>query len=89
MNKINENVEFQNEAISKLKKRIRFALDSDGDIKEFNFKSCVASGKTVMCARLMKDLFLEDEYKSFAFVWNRSKEEARKNYTKYKRSFNR
>ena len=69
MNKINENVEFQNEAISKLKKRIRFALDSDGDIKEFNFKSCVASGKTVMCARLMKDLFLEDEYKSFAFVW--------------------
>ena len=69
MNKINENVEFQNEAISKLKKRIRFALDSDGDIKEFNFKSCVASGKTVMCARLMKDLFLEDEYKAFAFVW--------------------
>ena len=62
MNKINENVEFQNEAISKLKKRIRFALDSDGDIKEFNFKSCVASGKTVMCARLMKDLFFQKLY---------------------------
>lgn len=45
MNKINVNVDFQNKAIRKLKQRIKFALESEGDIKEFNFKSCVASGK--------------------------------------------
>ncbi len=69
MNKINVNVDFQNRAIEKLKKTIKFALESEGDIKEFNFKSCVASGKTVMCARLMQDLFNDDDYKKFAFVW--------------------
>ena len=63
MNKINFNVDFQNKAISKLKRAIKYALESEGDIKEFNFKSCVASGKTVMCARLMQDLINDDEYK--------------------------
>ncbi len=69
MNKININVKFQNRAISKLKRAIKYALESEGDIKEFNFKSCVASGKTVMCARLMQDLFNDDDYKGFAFIW--------------------
>ena len=69
MSKINVNVDFQNRAIDKLKKRIKFALDSEGDIGEFNFKSCVASGKTVMCARLMQDLVGDDDYKDFAFLW--------------------
>ena len=69
MNKINVNVDFQNKAILKLKQRIKFALESEGDIKEFNFKSCVASGKTVMCARLMQDLVDDDNYKDFAFLW--------------------
>lgn len=69
MNKINVNVDFQNKAIDKLKKRIKFALDSDGDIREFNFKSCVASGKTVMCARLMQELIGDDDYKDFSFLW--------------------
>lgn len=69
MSKINVNVDFQNKAILKLKQRIKFALESEGDIKEFNFKSCVASGKTVMCARLMQDLVNDDDYKDFAFLW--------------------
>lgn len=69
MNKINVNVKFQNRAILKLKRAIKYALESEGDIKEFNFKSCVASGKTVMCARLMQDLFNDDDYKGFAFIW--------------------
>lgn len=69
MNKINFNVDFQNKAISKLKRAIKYALESEGDIKEFNFKSCVASGKTVMCARLMQDLINDDEYKEYAFLW--------------------
>lgn len=69
MNKININVEFQNKAILKLKRAINFALESEGDIKAFNFKSCVASGKTVMCARLMQDLFDDNDYKKFAFIW--------------------
>lgn len=69
MNKINVNVDFQNKAIRKLKQRIKFALESEGDIKEFNFKSCVASGKTVMCARLMENLVNDDDYKDFAFLW--------------------
>lgn len=68
MNKINVNVDFQNKAISKLKRAIKYALESEGDIKSFNFKSCVASGKTVMCARLMQDL-INDDYKNFAFLW--------------------
>ena len=69
MSKINVNVDFQNKAILKLKQRIKFVLESEGDIKEFNFKSCVASGKTVMCARLMQDLVNDDDYKDFAFLW--------------------
>lgn len=69
MNNINFNVNFQNEAIKKLKRAINYALESEGDIKEFNFKSCVASGKTVMCARLMQDMVNDDSYKQFAFVW--------------------
>ncbi len=69
MNKINLNVDFQNKAITKLNKAINYALDSDGDIKEFNFKSCVASGKTIMCARLMQNLINDDIYKDYAFVW--------------------
>ena len=69
MSKINVNVDFQNKAIGKLKRAVKYALESEGDIKSFNFKSCVASGKTVMCARLMQDLVGDDDYKDFAFLW--------------------
>lgn len=69
MSRINVNVDFQNKAISKLKRAIKYALESEGDIKEFNFKSCVASGKTVMCARLMQNLINDDDYKDFAYIW--------------------
>ena len=68
MSNINVNVAFQNDAINTLKKRIKFALQ-DGGIGEFNFKSCVASGKTVICGRLMQDLIADYTFADYAFVW--------------------